>query len=119
MGAHRHLVSKNIGDTDIFWMTAIKTDYRWFISHVCVHACVLSSFSRVQLFATQWTIAHQSPLSMEFSKQEYCSGWPCSPPGDLPDPWIELASLMSPALAGGFFTTMPSEEPILLPSSYF
>jgi len=42
---------------------------------------------------------------MEFSRQEYWSGLPCPPPGDLPDPGIEPASLMSGALAGGFFTT--------------
>ena len=47
----------------------------------------------------------QAPLSKGFSRQEYWSGLPCPPPGDLPDPGIEPASLMSPALAGGFFTT--------------
>ena len=52
-----------------------------------------------------WTVAHQAPLSMEFSRQEYRSGLPCPPPGDLPYLGIEPASLMSPALAGGFFTT--------------
>ena len=46
----------------------------------------------------------QAPLSMGFSRQEYWSGLPCPPPGDLPDPGIEPTSLMSPALAGGFFT---------------
>ena len=70
-----------------------------------VSACVLSHFSRVQLFVTLWTVAHQAPLSMGFSRQEYWSGLPCPPPGDLPDPGIEPVSLMSPALAGGFFTT--------------
>ena len=49
---------------------------------------VLSHFSRVWLFATLWTVAHQAPLSMGFSRQEYWSGWPCPPPGDLPDPGI-------------------------------
>ena len=44
-------------------------------------------------------------LSMEFSRQEYWSGWTCHSPGDLPDPGIKPTSLMSPALAGGFFTT--------------
>ena len=67
--------------------------------------CVLSRFSRVQLSATIWTVAHQAPLSMEFSRQEYWGGLPCPPPGDLPNPGIEPRSLMSPALAGGFFTT--------------
>ena len=59
--------------------------------------------SRVQLFTT-WTVAHQAPLSMGFSRREYWSGLPCPPPGDLPDPGIEVASLEFPALAGGFFT---------------
>ena len=67
--------------------------------------CVLSRFSGVQLFVTPWTIAHQIPLSMGFSRQEYWSGLPCPPPGVLPDPGIKPTSLMSPALAGGFFTT--------------
>ena len=47
-------------------------------------ACMPSHFSRVQLFATQWTIPCQAPLSMGFSRQEYRSGLPCPPPGDLP-----------------------------------
>ena len=62
---------------------------------------VLSCFSRVRLFATLWTVACQVPLSMGFSRQEYWSGLPFLPPENLP----ELTSLMSPALAGGFFTT--------------
>ena len=65
---------------------------------------MLSHFNQVQLFATPWTVAHQAPLSMGFSGQEYWSGLPCPPPGDLPDPGIEPVSLMSPALAGSFFT---------------
>ena len=51
--------------------------------------CVLSHFSCVQLFVTLWTVACQSPLSMGLSKQEYWSGLPCPPAGDLPDPGIE------------------------------
>ena len=59
----------------------------------------------MQLFGTPWTAARQSPLSMEFSRQEYWSGLPFPPPGGaLPDPGIEPAS---PALTGGFFTTEP------------
>ena len=46
-------------------------------------------FSRVQLFTTPWTVAHQAPLSMGFSRQEYWSGLPCPPPGDLPNPGIK------------------------------
>ena len=72
---------------------------------MCVCMCVLSCFICVQLFATPWTVAHQAPLSMGLSRQEYWSVLPCPPPEDLPDPEIKLISLMSPALAGGFFTT--------------
>ena len=50
-------------------------------------------------------VAHPAPLSMGFSRQEYWSGFPCSPPGDLPDPGITSTSPTSTALAGGFFTT--------------
>ena len=71
---------------------------------------MLSRFSCVQLFVTPWTIACQAPLSMEFSRLEHCSGLPCSLPGDLPYPGIKPASLMSPALAGGFFTTSATWE---------
>ena len=67
--------------------------------------CMLSCFSRVQLFAILWTVARLAPLSMDFSRPEYGSGWPCSPAGDLPDPGIEPVSLISPVLAGGFFNT--------------
>ena len=68
---------------------------------MCVH---LWSLSQLQLFATSCTVACQTPLSMGSSRQEYWSGLPCPPPGDLPDPGIEP---VSPALAGGFFTTKP------------
>ena len=58
----------------------------------------------IRLFVTLWTVSHQVRLSMGFSRQEYCSELPHPPPGDLPDPGIKPASLMSPALARGFFT---------------
>ena len=70
-----------------------------------MRTCVLSHFSCVQLFATPWTVAHQAPLSMGFSWQEYWSGWPCLPPWDLPNSGFEPISLTSPALVDGFFTT--------------
>ena len=75
-----------------------------------MHACVLSRFSGVGLFATVWTVAHQTPLSMGFSRQEHWSGLPFPSSGDLPDPGIEPTSLMSPALAGRFFTTSATWE---------
>ena len=55
--------------------------------------------------AALWTVAHQVPLSMRFPRQEYWSRLPFPPPGDLPNPGIEPASLKSPALAARFFTT--------------
>ena len=74
----------------------------------CVCVCVLS---RVQLFVTPWTAAHQAPLSKEFSRQECWSGLPCPPAEDLLYPGMELKFPASPALAGRFFTTEPSGEP--------
>ena len=71
---------------------------------------LLSRFSLVCLFVTPWTVASQTPPSMGFSRQEYWSGLPCPPPGDLPDPWSEPVSLTSPALAGRFFTTSTAWE---------
>ena len=65
---------------------------------------VVQPISRVQLSVTPWTVTLQASLSMGFSRQEYWSGLPCPPPGDLPNPGIELESLISPALAGEFFT---------------
>ena len=73
-------------------------------THTRMHLCMPSCFSCVLLFAAQWTVARQAPLSMGFSRQEYWSGFPCPPPEDLPDPGIKLVSLLSPALAGWFFT---------------
>ena len=73
-------------------------------------ACVLSRVSCVPLFEIPWTVARQAPLSMGFPRQEYWSGLSCPPPGDLPDPRVEPASLMSPALADGFFTTSATWE---------
>ena len=69
--------------------------------------CVLNFFSCVQIFATLWTVAHQAPLSMGFSRQEHWRGLPCPPPGDLPNPGIEPTS---PTLVGGFYITSTTWE---------
>ena len=69
----------------------------------------VKSLSRVRLFATPWTVAHQALPSMGFSRQEYWSGVPFLSPGDLPDPGTQPASL---ALADGFFTNEPAEKPL-------
>ena len=73
--------------------------------------CVLSQFSNVLLFANLLTLACQAPLSMGFSRQEYWSGLPCPPPGDLPNPEIKSTYPVSlPALAGKFFPTSTTWE---------
>ena len=77
----------------------------------CVCVCMLNHFSHVQLYEAIWDAAHQAPLSMEFSRQEYWSGLPRSSPRDLPDSGIEPTSCMSSALAGRFFTTGATWEP--------
>ena len=79
-----------------------------------MHGCMLSGFSRIRLFMTQWTVAHQAPLSMEFSRQQYWSGWLLPPSGDLPDPGIKPMAPMSLALACGFFTTSATWEALLM-----
>ena len=70
----------------------------------------VSNFS-VQFLANLWTVAHQAPLSLGFLRQEYWRWLPFPPPGDLPDPGMELTTPASPALAGKFFTTEPSGKP--------
>ena len=67
--------------------------------------CMLRCFSHVRLFVTPWAVDRQCPLSVGFSRQEYWSGLPFPPPGDLPDLGMEPTSLRSSALAGEFFTT--------------
>ena len=74
------------------------------------HACVLSHFSHVQLFATLWAITPQVPLTRGFSRQEHWSALPCPPPGDLPDPGIKPKSFLSLALGGRFFITRATWE---------
>ena len=93
---------KTLLDTSLWVQHVIHPPYRLCLICHC-RLSVLRHFSCVQLFMTQWTVAHQTLLSMGVSKQEHWSGLPCPPPGDLPDPRIEPVSLMSPANAG-FFT---------------
>ena len=87
------------------WDTHTHTHTR----HPCVHLrecliCLACVLSHVWLFANPWTVAHQAPLFMEFSRQEYCSELPFPPPGDIPDSGVKPQVLISPALTGGFFT---------------
>ena len=88
-----------------------------YIHSVCVCVCVCARvcaqlLSQVQLFATPWTVARQAPLSMGLSRQECWSRLPFPTPADLPDPRIKPSSLVSPALAGRFFTIAPPGKPI-------
>ena len=85
--------------------TFLRKQIPSFFTIMCAHM-----LSRVWLFMTPWTVAHQVPLSMKFSKQKYWSGAPFPTPEDLPNPRIEPVSVLSPALAGGFFTTSNSWE---------
>ena len=68
-------------------------------------ACMCAKSLQSRLTVTVWTTACQAPLSTGFSRQEYWSELPCPSPGDPPSPGIEPVSLMSPVLAGSFFTT--------------
>ena len=92
---------------DIISLFSITQEY----SAVCVCMCmyVLSRFSCVWLFATPWTIACQAPLSVSFSRQEYWSGWPCPPPGGLPNPEIEPLCILH-WQAGYLFTITATWE---------
>ena len=94
---HTSELPAEAANTQIAWSHSQSSD--------SVPMRMLSRFSRVQLFVTLWTVACQAPLSMGFSSQEYWRGLPCPPPGDLPKRGIKPMSLMSPALAGRFFTT--------------
>ena len=75
----------------------------------CGKKVKVKSLSRVPLFATLWTVAYQAPPSMGFSRQEYWSGLPCSPPGDLPNPGIEPGF---PALQADSLPQSHQESPV-------
>ena len=95
--------SYNLGVNFQILLCAWPYQSKWM--HVCSQ-----SLSTVWLFVTPWTAAHQAPLSMEFSRQEYWSGLPFPSLEDLPNPRIKPESLMFPALAGRFFTTSATWE---------
>ena len=76
-----------------------------------MHACVVSGFSHARLFVTLWTVAHKVPLSVGFSRQEYWSGLPCPPPGDLLHSESKPSSPASSALQADFLPTEPLGKP--------
>ena len=96
----------------------LQLNMKWTLAFpACLHACSVTSAMSNSL--RKWTVAHQAPLSMGFSRQEHCSGLPCPPPGDLPDPRTELSSPLSPALQVDSLHTELSEKPILfLPQNF-
>ena len=81
-----------------------------FTMFCCLFLSCAQLLSHARLFLAPWTVAHQAPLPMEFSRQEYWSGLPFPSPGNLPNPGIKSASPISPALAGRFFTTSATWE---------
>ena len=84
-----------------FSMLSLQQNILTSYTMACMHAHLLSC---IWLFVTPWTVAHQAPLSMGFSRQKYWSGLP------FPHPVIEPTSFMSPVLAGGFFTASTTWE---------
>ena len=89
----------------------IKEIYRFIYSfspQLLMHARLLQAYATLR--DPMDCIAHQAPLSMGFSRQEYWSGFQCPPPGHLPDPGAEAMSFASPALAGGSFTTSSTDQ---------
>ena len=101
IGCYKHTCAAFCVDISFqcFWVNS-KCDL-WIVWKLCV----LSPTSLVP-----WTVTHQAPLFTKLSRQEYWSGLPFPPPGDLPNTRIEHMSLVSPALVSGFFTTSTTWE---------
>ena len=123
LNGHEFEQAPGVGDDREAWCAAVhgvakswtQLSYWTELSFGCFSFLLTSVLVSAQLFGcvwlffflSQWTIAHQTPLSMEFFWQEYWSGLLFPPPGDHSDSWIEPMSLVSSALAGGFFMTGP------------
>ena len=92
------------------------------VTFILSHTCSIVSFdmcvcyvpSVMSDFVALRTVAHQAPLSLGFSRQEYWSRLPCPAPGGLPDPGTESMSLISPALAAGFFTSSTTWKALVI-----
>ena len=102
-----------------FYLLKKNLPYKVYVKHMlsirdiieCAVLCC-AVLRLIWLFVTPWAVAHQAPLSMGFSRKEYWSGLPFPSLGDLPDPGMEPAFLVTLGLAGGFFTT--ATPPIIL-----
>ena len=114
----------------MFWKVQVEQDFEFYVKESEIYSsgnfsplkvlgigtpvfCVLSCSSHVWLFVTPSTVARQAPLSIKFSRQEYWSGLPCPPPRHLSNPGIEPTSLISPVLAGSFFTSITTWSSVL------
>ena len=95
---------------NIFWIYTFEWNH-WIMKYIQYILVCAQSLSRVQLFVTPWAVAHQAPLSMDFYRQEYWSGYPFPSPGDLPNPGIEPRS---PALLVDFLLSDPTGKPVCL-----
>ena len=104
---HGNLILKSLLQTSL---SSLNDDY--------IDLCCAVLSCSAQLFVNPWTVIHQAPLSMGFSRPEYFSGLPCPPPGNLPNPGIKPMSITSPPLTGRLFTTSPTwDAPFLLQPS--
>ena len=120
--AHNGLTEKIVLWFPVYWCRV--SSFRAFLTLVvflfnfcvCVCVCVWKSLSHFWLFTTPWTVAHQTPLFMEFSRQEYWSGMPFPSPGDLPDPGIKPKS---PAFGAVSLPPEPLEKPLISVSSIY
>ena len=111
-----NILYKNRFKSSQVLMTALSLDIILFLSLLPpIHAFLIYAqlLSQLWLFATPWTVAHQAPLSVKFSRQEYWSGLPFPSPGDLPYPGIKPVCLASLAPVGRFFTTETPGTPFL------
>ena len=104
MGEHTAAKQADLVETLHLLFPTMESQLRAQFLPWLLFVCVCYSLSHAQLFATPWTVAHQAPLSMGFSKQEYWSGLPFPPPGDLANPGIEPKS---PALQADSFLSEP------------
>ena len=90
-----------------------------FINYIYIYVLLVCSVESDSWRPAPWTLADQLFCPWDFPREEYRNGLPFPPPGDLSNPGIQPASLMSPALAGGFFTTSTTWEAIYKPYIYY
>ena len=101
---HTQIYLHTFPESNCFLLFYVSEDDEYICFWICGQQ---QHFSHVWHFVTPWTVAHQAPLSMGFPRQEYWSGLPFPPPGDLPDPGIKPISLASPALQADSLPLVP------------